>query len=152
MKRSSLLLSLLSGVLLASCGTQQLTLTSFDGAKTAQVTVEVADDADSRELGLMHRKTLEENKGMFFAFPTPQILQFWMKDTLMPLEILFFDEKGEFVNMILMEPCSKNPCPIYKSAALAKYALEVAPGFREANSVGVGWKIDSAFLSGIEAK
>lgn len=152
MKRASLLLSLLSGLLLTSCGTQELNLSSFDGGKTASVTVEIADDADSRELGLMHRKKLDDDRGMFFAFPVAQILQFWMKDTLMPLEILFFDEKGEFVNMILMEPCTKNPCTIYKSAALAKYALEVAPGFREAHSIGVGWKIDPAFLEKIDVK
>jgi uncharacterized membrane protein (UPF0127 family) len=138
--------------MLASCGTRALTLHSFDESKGVSVNAEIADDASTREIGLMNRKKLDEGTAMLFAFPTPQILQFWMKDTLISLEILFFDEQGSFVNALTMEPCTKNPCAIYKSAALAQYALEVPPGFREKNEVGVGWKIDPEFLKGIEAK
>jgi uncharacterized membrane protein (UPF0127 family) len=90
----------------------------------------------------MGRSSLAENMGMFFAFKDPQVMQFWMKNTLIPLEILFFDAEGNFVNVATMEPCAADPCPRYKSAALSQYALEVSPGFRDKNEIGTGWKID----------
>lgn len=129
-------------VMLSACGTSTLTLNSYDGSKTVDLNVEVADTAKEREKGLMGRKSLDENTGMFFAFKDPQIMQFWMKNTLIPLEILFFDAEGNFVNAATMEPCAADPCPRYSSAALAQYALEVSPGFREAKEIGTGWKLD----------
>jgi uncharacterized membrane protein (UPF0127 family) len=66
---------------------------------------EAADTAKEREKGLMGRSSLAENMGMFFAFKDPQVMQFWMKNTLIPLEILFFDAEGNFVNVATMEPC-----------------------------------------------
>lgn len=127
---------------LSGCSPTMLTLSSRDGTKTTQVTVEVADSASERETGLMHRKKLPIDTGMLFVFRDPQMLTFWMKDTLIPLDILFFDQNGEFVSATQMTPCIQAPCPKYKSQALAKYALEVNPDFRKAHGVGVGWKLD----------
>lgn len=127
---------------LAACGRKTLTLSSFDGTKTVDVTVEVADSPKEREKGLMERDSLEPNSGMLFVFKEPQVPSFWMKNTKMPLEIYFFDEFGVFVNLHSMVPCETDPCTVYKAAALSKYVLEVAPGFREQHSIGVGWKLD----------
>jgi uncharacterized membrane protein (UPF0127 family) len=133
--------------MLSACGTQKITLSSFDGTTQAQVTVEVVDTPETRTRGLMERSTLEEGQGMLFVFREPEILTFWMKNTLIPLEVLFFDQSGEFVNVIRMQPCANDPCPQYKSAALSQYALEVNPGFRELNGIGTGWKIDTAAIA-----
>lgn len=134
-------------LMLTACGTQQLTLSSSDDTKQVHVIVEVADTPAARTHGLMERAELEEGRGMLFVFAESEILTFWMKNTLIPLEVLFFDETGEFVNLVRMQPCMNDPCPQYKSAALARYALEVNPGFWEANGIGMGWKIDPATIA-----
>ena len=134
--------ALLCLIVLSGCGPKVLTLSSYDGLKTATVTVEVADSPKERDRGLMNRTKLEVDKGMLFAFPEAITQKFWMKNTVIPLEILFFDANGDFVNALQMTPCTADPCELYTSSALAKYALEVIPDFRKANGIGVGWKLD----------
>jgi len=129
-------------LMLSGCGKPTVVLTSYDGAKQVSLTVEVADSPMERAQGLMERKELEPDTGMLFVFNEPQTLTFWMKNTRIPLEILFFDQDGVFVNALVMEPCKQDPCPKFKSQALAQYAIELAPGFRMQNGVGVGWKLD----------
>ncbi len=129
-------------VTLTGCGSKELTLSSFDGLKKVTVTVEVADTPKERDLGLMNRTKLEAGKGMLFVFKEPAMLSFWMKNTLIPLEILYFDASGEFVSTAEMTPCTADPCAQYKTQAMSQYALEVNPDFRKANEIGVGWKLD----------
>ncbi len=90
----------------------------------------------------MNRTELKPENGMFFVFKDPQMLSFWMKNTKIPLDAIFFDPQGEFVNSVSMEPCIADPCPKYKAAALASYALEVNAGYRLTHGIGVGWKLD----------
>lgn len=137
-----LLLLLPAFFLLTGCGACDLTLTSFDGSKTAIVTAEIADTPKERDRGLMDRNILEEGKGMLFVFKEPEMLSFWMKNTRIPLEILYFDQQGEFVNVASMVPCTAYPCPRYDAEALSQYALEVNPGFREKHGIGVGWRLE----------
>jgi uncharacterized membrane protein (UPF0127 family) len=129
-------------MMLSACGTSDLILSSFDGSNSVNVQVEVADNAKERTQGLMNRAELKADTGMLFIFPKPHVLTFWMKNTKIPLEILFFDAEGAFVNAYTMQPCIEDPCDTYKAAALSAYALEVNPGFREMNGIGVGWKLD----------
>lgn len=144
MRRQLFLLALSSTLLLSACADGKLNIVSPDQTKTVTVEVEVADSARERERGMMGRTTLEKGHGMLFAFKEPEMLKFWMKKTLIPLEIIFFDADGKFVNALTMEPCKADPCPSFASAALAKYALEVNPGFRTENGIGVGWALDLA--------
>lgn len=127
---------------LTGCGSKELNLSSYDGSKTVAVTVEIADAPKERSLGLMNRAKLEEGKGMLFVFKEPAMLSFWMKDTRIPLDILYFDANGEFVSTAEMVPCTADPCAQYKTQAMSKYALEVNPDFRKSNEIGVGWKLD----------
>ena len=120
-------------------GMQKITLTSEE--KEITVWVEIADDSAERSQGLMEREELPENQGMLFIFQEPKKLSFWMKNTLIPLDILFFDTDGNFINVQTMDPCSKDPCKTYLSDRSAKYALEVSAGFVEKNGIGAGWKI-----------
>ncbi len=127
---------------LAGCGTSTITLYSDDGSKTVDVKVEIADSPKEREKGLMNRTTMEDGTGMLFVFVSSDMLSFWMKNTKIPLDILFFDEAGAFVSYTTMQPCTTDPCPVYKSAALSAYALEVNRGFRDTHGIGVGWKLN----------
>ncbi len=129
-------------ILLSGCGTKTITISSFDGSKSVSLAVEIADSPKEREKGLMHRENLKQDTGMLFVFTEPQMLLFWMKDTKIPLDIMFFDESGDFVSALSMEPCTTVPCPTYKAAALSLYAVEVPKGYREAHGIGTGWKLD----------
>ncbi len=133
---------LCSFLALSACGPSTLTLSSFDGSAVTKVTVEIADSPSERELGLMNRTKLEKDTGMLFVFRDAQVLNFWMKNTLIPLEIIYFDKDGSFVNTAEMTPCTVDPCAQYRSAAQAQYALEVNPDFRKDHDIGVGWKLN----------
>jgi uncharacterized membrane protein (UPF0127 family) len=143
MKKLSLIA--LSALLLAGCignRSRSITVTSPDGSRTVTLQVEVADTPTARARGLMERRNLPENEGMLFAFPKAEVQRFWMQNTLIPLDIVYFSEDGTFINTFTMEPCTEDPCPNYASAEPAMYALEVNKGFREDYGIGTGWKLD----------
>lgn len=92
-------------------------------------TVELATDAPSREHGLMMRASLPSDHGMLFVFPRSGPQGFWMKNTLIPLDILYFNDQRQLVSVQRdVPPCKADPCPTYPSAAPARYVLELAAG------------------------
>ena len=121
--------------------TQRIVLSSSDRRQNITLTVEIAGDGASRERGLMLRDHLESDAGMLFIFDRPQILNFWMKNTIIPLDVLFFDDDGRFVSASTMVPCTGDPCAVYPSSGPALYALEVTEGFVTEHGVGEGWEL-----------
>lgn len=104
-------------------------------------TVEVADEPAERSAGLMHRTELAEDEGMLFVFEEEKTLSFWMKNTLVPLDILFFANDGTFVSWETMQPCTEDPCPQYVSNAPAKYALEMSAGLVKELMIRPSWRL-----------
>jgi hypothetical protein len=98
------------------------------GTGEAVVTVEIADSAAERERGLMGRRQLAQDAGMVFLFPQDTQDAFWMKDTLIPLSIAFYDASGRIVRIFDMVPCKKDPCPTYGPDVSYRGALEVNLG------------------------
>ena len=92
------------------------------------VTVELAEAAEQRQLGLMFRESLPKNAGMIFSFPRETTGGFWMKNTLIPLSIAFYDARGRIVRILDMEPCRADPCPVYDPGVPYRGALEVNKG------------------------
>lgn len=92
--------------------------------------VEVADDEASRARGLMFRDLLPERAGMLFIHPREEPLAYWMKNTRIPLDILYFDASRRLVSQQRdVPPCSAgNACPAYPSGAPALYVLELNAG------------------------
>jgi uncharacterized membrane protein (UPF0127 family) len=87
-----------------------------------------ADDA-SREHGLMDRTELKPDHSMLFFFTDDEPRAFWMKNTLIPLDILYFDGARKLVSMQLnAQPCKADPCAIYPSDGNARYVLELPAG------------------------
>jgi len=104
---------------------------------SVEVEVEVADDMDEMQKGLMGRTALAEDAGMLFVYPEERELSFWMKDTLIPLSIAFMDDEGRIVDIQDMKALDDKP-PHYTSAEPARYALEVNEGFFDERGVEVG--------------
>ena len=102
--------------------------------------VEIADNAQSRALGLMFREHLDEDKGMLFIFDDEAERYFWMKNTKMPLGMIFMDKDGTIINIVTAEPCKGEPCPSYASEGKAKYVLEINAGGTK--NIGVGDKAE----------
>jgi uncharacterized protein len=101
--------------------------------------VEFATDDASREHGLMMRTTLAPDHGMLFVFSHQAPQGFWMKNTLIPLDILYFDTDRRLVStQSNVPPCKADPCPIYPSNAPARYVLELSAGTAHRIGVQVG--------------
>jgi uncharacterized protein len=106
-----------------------------------KVYVEIAKTQEQKAQGLMFRKSLKENKGMLFIFPDSTILNFWMKNTLIPLDIIFIKENLEISDIAQAAPCTIEPCAIYSSSVPVMYVLEVNSNYTEKNEIKVGQKI-----------
>lgn len=130
----------LAALLLMSCNQPTLHLESKRGERVS-FTVEIADEAAERQQGLMHREALDEGTGMLFVFEETKHLSFWMKNTLIPLDILYFSQTGGLVSWTTMQPCQADPCPSYPSQGLARYALEVPAGTIEEQGITWGWRL-----------
>jgi uncharacterized membrane protein (UPF0127 family) len=110
------------------------------------VEVQEADSPATRERGLMGRTSMGANQGMIFLFDDvsdgPVTSEFWMKDTLIPLSVAFWDQQGRIVGIRDMAPCTKDPCPTYASPKPYTGALEMNMGFFDEHGVTIGDRIE----------
>ncbi|MBT3348979.1 DUF192 domain-containing protein [bacterium] len=88
-------------------------------------TVEIADTPDSRTMGLMNRHVLPQNGGMLFVFDAPKIHSFWMKNTLIPLDVIWISSEKKVVDFQKLLPCESEPCPIYSPSEKSQWVLEI---------------------------
>ncbi len=120
--------------------TGTLRVLSANGPLT--VRVEIADTPEARSQGLMGRRRLAPNAGMVFLFEEPTMNRFWMKNTLIPLAIAFWDQTGRIVAIRDMAPCREDPCPLYSAGTAYIGAVEVNRGFFTAHGVRVGDRVE----------
>ena len=91
--------------------------------------VELAETQEKQALGLMFRDSLPPDHGMLFIFPGESRRSFWMKNTRIPLDILYFNSNLELVSIAEdTRPCRTSNCPGYPSEGPAKYVLELNSG------------------------
>lgn len=92
------------------------------------LTVEVAQTSAERERGLGGRTSLAQDAGMLFVFQNPARYGFWMKDTLIPLDMIWIDRDGKIVDLVQDVQPDSYPT-VYTPKSPAQYVLEVNAGF-----------------------
>jgi len=107
--------------------------------KNITFNVEVAKTIEERRIGLMYRKKLLNNEGMLFIFPREKIIQLWMKNTYIPLDVIFISENKVIVDIKKnMEKLSET---IVKSKVKSRYALEFNAGLINKLNIEIGDKV-----------
>ncbi len=103
------------------------------------VDVELARTEPERRKGLMDRASLPEDAGMLFIFDAPEVLSFWMKNTLIPLDMIFIDDAGTIVGIVeRAEPRTLTERTVGKPS---RYVLEVNGGWSKAHGVRAGDRV-----------
>jgi uncharacterized protein len=111
-------------------------ISSPAGKHLASVRVEIADTNSSRELGLMYRRHLDENAGMLFVFKQPGQQSFWMKNTVIPLDMIFANASGKILGVVRnAEPLSEQSLGVQGDS---EYVLEVNGGFSARHGIDAG--------------
>lgn len=115
-----------------------------DGLPTTKMTIgkrtytlEIAADPIRRQIGLMRRDSMPANRGMLFIFADDQPRSFWMKDTRIPLDILFLDRDGQVVSIGQMQPHTGRA----ESGQPARYAIELNAGQVDHSGIKPGDRI-----------
>ena len=118
---------------LSACG-ESLPWVEINGHR---YNVEIADDDAERQQGLMYRNEMDADHGMLFLFEHEQVQSFWMMNTHIPLDILYFDAEWRLVSASRnTPPCSSGVnCPSYLSKGRARYVLELNAG--QAKAIGL---------------
>lgn len=106
----------------------------------------LARSYEEKALGLMYYPSLDENRGMLFVYSEPRSMSFWMKNTMIPLDLVFFSPDLEVTEWIKsMQPGYGSPestLPRYTSTGPAQYALELNAGMIDKLSLKVGDRLD----------
>ena len=112
------------------------------GGRQIVINVEIAETPAAWERGLMYRQSLDEKAGMFFIFPDNRKRSFWMKNTPLPLDMLFIDEGFHVVGIVKnATPYSLKKCEVDGES---RYVLEVNGGFCERYGIQKGDVVEFA--------
>ena len=118
----------------------ELELYNSADSLVVKLDIEIADDDTQTERGLMYRRSMKEKQGMLFIFPEVEIRSFWMKNTYIPLDLIFLDENRIIVHIHEgARPKSEASIPSLKPA---KYVLEVNEGFSARHYLKVGGRME----------
>ncbi len=138
---------LMGFVLVASCAAPRAeTQTRARGkviflpeGREVHVTVELANTEEEHRRGLMFRRTLEAYHGMLFTFASERVHSFWMRDTFLPLDLIFIGADHEVVGVIAdAEPLSERPLRVERPS---RYIVEVNAGFAREHRIAAGCKV-----------
>jgi len=106
--------------------------------------VELADSESERSQGLMCRETMPNTKGMLFAFQDNDERSFWMKNTLIPLDIIYIDTKGKIVSIQKNAvPLDRTPLPSHGKAVAV---LEINGGLSDQMHIKIGDKVKYSYF------
>ncbi|MEM6645039.1 MAG: DUF192 domain-containing protein [Bacteroidota bacterium] len=117
-----------------------------DSSVITRIAIEIADTPAARERGLMGRRSLPERGGMLFVFDNDQPRSFWMKNTPLPLDLLFTEADGQVINIV--ERTTPYSEAYIESTAPARYVVEVRGGFSQKYGIDstawIRWRRESS--------
>lgn len=114
------------------------------GGKAVEVVAEIADDRQERSQGLMHRENLPRDRGMLFVYELEGNYAFWMKNTLIPLDMIFIDKAQRVVGIV--ESAQPHTTEPRRVGTPSRYILEVNGGWAEEHQVEIGDRVEFAPL------
>jgi uncharacterized membrane protein (UPF0127 family) len=116
----------------------------MNSSHTSWAVLEIADNDTERQEGLMNVTELGERRGMLFVFEEEEMRGFWMKNTLIPLDMIFLDAEKQVINVETAGPepgTADENLTVYRSEKPAKYVIEVNAGFAENYSITKGTEV-----------
>jgi len=117
----------------------ECTITNRNDKPIVSIDIEIADDDSKREVGMMGRQTMDERQGMLFLLEEEQMASFWMKNCILPLDMIFINKLGEIITIC------KNTTPFseqsYSATAMTLFVLEVNAGFADKYGIKEGDRI-----------
>jgi len=141
-----LLLGLTSANAATVCEPDKLDIRSDNSS--VRFTTEVVDSPETRALGLMNRETLGMFEGMLFVYPNPQPMRFWMRNTLIPLDMIFIDALG------IVQYVHENAIPLDETTIFGgndiQYVFEINGGLARTLEIGMGSEVRHSSISGPE--
>ena len=87
--------------------------------------LEIAQTGSQRRQGLMYRTSLAAYSGMLFIYPRPGYHRIWMKNTLIPLTVIWIDDNDIVIGVEKLQPCTADPCPSYGVGKPSSYVIEL---------------------------
>lgn len=130
-------LVLMAGAAMGACRDDKVDLRGDWGS--ASFTVELADDNAERAQGLMNRESMARSAGMLFAYPAPRPVRFWMRNTLIPLDMIFLDDTGT-VQKVHHEAQPLDESLVYGGDAI-QYVLEINGGMARQLGISDGTEL-----------
>ncbi|MCG2690061.1 DUF192 domain-containing protein [Candidatus Parcubacteria bacterium] len=114
-----------------------------EGNVAVEISAEIAKTKQELAKGLSRRKEIPENQGMLFLFEEEQFLAFWMKDTLIPLDLIFLNKDKQIVKIVKSaQPCEGENCPSYFSDFESQYVIETKSGFCDKYQINEASAVD----------
>ncbi|MBI4177143.1 MAG: DUF192 domain-containing protein [Candidatus Aenigmarchaeota archaeon] len=128
---------------------KEKTIHFHPGGNNVALSVKIADTGEARAGGLMFVKSLGEAEGMLFVFPDEAKREFWMKNTPVPLDMIFVSSNGTAVGVVENAmPCEKDPCQTYSVNSPSKFVVETNAGFAKENGIGIGTPLSDLYQTG----
>ena len=115
----------------------------FENLEKTKVFAEIAKSFQERQAGLMFKTSLIEDEGMLFVFDKEDRYTFWMKNTLIPLDMIFISKDKKVIECLQdVQPCKTDPCPSYgTNKQSSMFTLEVNSGFCKKNKISAGTRL-----------
>jgi hypothetical protein len=128
-------------------GGQTLPISAHAIIGDRKIELEVARTQQQQAMGLMYRKSLADNRGMLFIFESPQPMRFWMKNTLIPLDMIFLRDGKVVAIAAAVPPCKTETCPSYGTPLPVDRVIELRGGVAKEIGLKVGDKVKISFLN-----
>lgn len=126
---------------------QQLPVSARAQIANTVIYLEVASTPRQQALGLMYRPALPSDRGMLFPFDPPRVVQFWMKNVPVPLDMVFIRDGVVQAIATSAAPCQQDPCPTYGPNVPVNQVIELRAGRAAELGIRVGDRIPIQFLS-----